>query len=285
MPVASWWTAQLLSPATLPEGIGSSASSPRSCICITSHARIKASHSGNRSTGPTEDAAKDVVLDVSTDGASDAPSGPVEANHCYGRWNRLDASAITVNSGSHVTTTFHGTAIAAKFDTSPNQTTPANTTLPTLTWQIDGGGWKEGEIEETLSLVTGLTAGTHDVRLMVRRQNEFQSRWTPPLVASVTFRGFDVTEGAIDPTPRPIKRKVEFLGDSITEGVSLHVPSEVPKNTRQLRCFSHRALFRFCTCFAFPCLTRWRSNDVSTLMPSSDPTRSPTSKTSKCSGS
>ena len=86
------------------------------------------------------DAAEDVVLDFSTDAAfdrafdapSDAPSAPVEAIHYYGRWNRLAASAITVNSGSHVTATFHGTAIAAKFDTGPNQTTPPNTTSPTL---------------------------------------------------------------------------------------------------------------------------------------------------------
>jgi hypothetical protein len=51
------------------------------------------------------------------------------------------------------------------------------------------------------------------------------------LVASVTFVGFEVTAGALDPTPRPVRPKVEFLGDSITEGQLVHVASEVPQNT------------------------------------------------------
>ena len=134
--------------------------------------------------------------------------------------------AITVNSGSHVTATFHGTGLSARFNIASNMDP-----IPNVTWQIDGGTWKEAEIAATLPLATGLTAGTHDVRLMVRGLNENQSRWTPPLVSSVTFQTLDVTGGAIDPSPRPIKRKIEFLGDSITEGVNTHKAAEIPKDT------------------------------------------------------
>jgi lysophospholipase L1-like esterase len=165
-----------------------------------------------------------------SDGRADVATGLVEAVHYYGRWNVLPASAITVNSGSHVTATFHGSALAARFDVTNNMTT-----LPNLTWQIDGGMWQEAEIAATLPLANMLAAGAHDVRLMVRGLNENQSRWTPPLVASVTFQSFDVTGGAIDPSPRPIRRKIEFLGDSITEGVNTHKATEVPKDTAPWR--------------------------------------------------
>jgi lysophospholipase L1-like esterase len=164
--------------------------------------------------------------DASTDVGGEGATGPLEAIHYYGRWNLLPAMAVTVNSGSHVTATFHGTAVSARFDTSLNMDP-----IPNVTWQIDGGTWKEAEIAPTLSLATGLAAGTHDVRLMVRGLNENQSRWTPPLVSSITFLSFDVTGGAIDPSPRPIKRKIEFLGDSITEGVNTHKAAEIPKDT------------------------------------------------------
>jgi hypothetical protein len=177
----------------------------------------------------TSDALRDAAMDAPNDNFSDAAAP--EAIHYYGRWNRLAASAITVNSGSHVVATFHGTGISAKFDPTPNTTTPPNTTLPNLTWQIDGGPWKEGELASTLVLATGLAAGSHEVRLMVRGLNAFQSRWTPPLVASVTFVGFEVTAGAVDPTQRPVRPKLEFLGDSITEGMLVHLASEVPQNT------------------------------------------------------
>jgi lysophospholipase L1-like esterase len=59
------------------------------------------------------------------------------------------------------------------------------------------------------------------VTLMARSMDESQSRWTPPLVSSTTFLGFTVTGGAVQASPRPLRSKIEFLGDSITEGVSV----------------------------------------------------------------
>jgi lysophospholipase L1-like esterase len=121
-----------------------------------------------------------------------------------------------VNTGSHVVAQFSGTAISAKFDTSINQAP-----LPTLAWRIDQGTWQEGDVAATLSLGKGLATGTHEVTLMVRGLNENASRWTPPLVSSITFLGFEVTGGAIEPSSRPARTKIEFLGDSITEGINI----------------------------------------------------------------
>jgi lysophospholipase L1-like esterase len=62
----------------------------------------------------------------------------------------------------------------------------------------------------------------HTVTLFVRGMNENQARWTPPLVASTVFQGFTVAGGNIVQSARPVRLKLEFLGDSITEGVNLH---------------------------------------------------------------
>lgn len=147
---------------------------------------------------------------------TDPTAAPLETIHYFGRWNRLADRAITVNTGSHVVARFTGTSVSARFDVTLNQAPN-----PTLTWRIDADEWQEGELAATLPLGTGLAAGTHEVTLMARGLNESQARWTPPLVSSLTFLGFDVAEGALEPSPRPVRPKIEFLGDSITQGVNL----------------------------------------------------------------
>jgi lysophospholipase L1-like esterase len=146
----------------------------------------------------------------------DVSTAALETIHYYGRWNHLVDRAITVNTGSHVVARFTGTGVSARFDVTLNQSPN-----PTLTWRIDGNEWQEGELAATMTLGTGLADGTHEVTLMARGLNEFQTRWTPPLVSSLTFLGFDVAGGALEASPRPVRPKIEFLGDSITEGVNL----------------------------------------------------------------
>lgn len=137
----------------------------------------------------------------------------------FGRWDRCRIDrAITVNSGSYVYTRFSCSWIAAHFDISLNQTP-----FPTLAWRIDEQPWQEAELSSSVLLGYGLGAGAHDVQLMVRGLDEHQSRWKHPLVASVTFTGFALSDGGkfhrpLDAWVHP-KLTMEFLGDSITEGV------------------------------------------------------------------
>lgn len=112
---------------------------------------------------------------------------------------------------------FDGTAITARFDTSANRAP-----FPTLTWRIDAGEWQEAEVAPLVKLAEGLKPGAHEVVLMTRDLDEHQSRWSPPLVASLTFLGFTLPDGKLLPPPPEPKLKVEFLGDSITEGVLVH---------------------------------------------------------------
>lgn len=145
----------------------------------------------------------------------------------FGRWDlRAAGRAVTVNSGSYVLARFSGTSLRATFDVSVNQAhcvcTPKGS-FPTIAWRIDEGKWQEAEVAATVLLGDGLPRGRHTVMLMVRGLDEHQSRWTPPLVASVTFTGFGLAKGGKLEKPLPEWKKpalsIEFLGDSITEGV------------------------------------------------------------------
>ena len=177
------------------------------------------------------------ISDISGGGGAGGGSGtggaPVQLSdwHFYGRWDLTRPSkAITVNSGSHVTASFNGTGISAKFDTSGN-----TGNIPTVTIKIDNADFVEKEISATLELASGLPAGMHEVTLYVRGMNEKDARWTPPLVASTVFLGFSVSGGSIVQTPRPKRLKMEFLGDSITEGVFMHSAGPAGQTTANWR--------------------------------------------------
>jgi lysophospholipase L1-like esterase len=140
--------------------------------------------------------------------------GVVAPVQFYGRWDLSGPAAITPYSGAHVTATFQGTGITARLDLS-HSVNP----VTTVEWQIDGGPWTETNVAATMQLATGLPPGMHDVVFMARGMEELNDRWIPPLVASLNFLGFDVEGGALVPTARPVRLKMEFIGDSITEGV------------------------------------------------------------------
>ncbi|MCX5637044.1 MAG: GDSL-type esterase/lipase family protein, partial [Planctomycetota bacterium] len=148
----------------------------------------------------------------------------------FGRWDLRTANrAVTVNSGSYIRACFTGSSLRAFFDVSVNQPHCECTvqgSFPTIVWRIDEDKWQEAEVAPTVKLADGLARGRHTVMLMVRGLDEHQSRWTPPLVASITFTGFGVAkdEKLKKPLLQWIKPalSMEFLGDSITEGVTVN---------------------------------------------------------------
>jgi lysophospholipase L1-like esterase len=158
-------------------------------------------------------------------GAQAGNGGDVASIHYYGRWDRQPGKAIAVNGGSHVRAQFSGTGVSARFDISLNQAPN-----PTLVWRIDQGAWQEGELAASVVLATGLAAANHDLLLMIRGLNEYQNRWAPPLISAITFLGIDVTGGALTPSARAVGPRLEFLGDSITEGVAVW-PNRTGKDT------------------------------------------------------
>jgi lysophospholipase L1-like esterase len=136
-----------------------------------------------------------------------------------GRWDRRQSGrALTVNSGSYLQARFSGPTLDALFDLTWNQAP-----LPTIAWRIDEGEWQEAEIAAKVPLGRELAHGPHTVWFMVRGIDEHQNRWTSPLVGSVTFTGFELAsqEDLLPPVADWLepRLKIEFLGDSITEGV------------------------------------------------------------------
>jgi GDSL-like Lipase/Acylhydrolase family len=167
------------------------------------------------------------------DGGGGAGGAPVQLSdwQYYGRWDLThQGKAITINTGSHVTASFMGSGISAKFDTSGN----SRNDMPTVSIQIDDGDLVEKEISPTLELATGLPVAMHSLTLFVRGMS-WDQRWTPPLVSSTVFLGFTVAGGNIVPTPRPQRLKIEFLGDSITEGIFMHPAGPQGQTTNNWR--------------------------------------------------
>lgn len=135
-----------------------------------------------------------------------------------GHWDktRLAEAAVTVNSGSQITSSFTGHSLHGLFATA-GITNPAQVyvsvdgqrpVLFTLTSQV-----------ENFAPVK-LDGDRHKVELVVKDVDERANRWAPPLASAVIFKGFVLDPGAkMLPIPPPPKLKMEFYGDSITQGV------------------------------------------------------------------
>jgi lysophospholipase L1-like esterase len=137
----------------------------------------------------------------------------------WGRWDQRNAAstgAVTVNTGSTIIIRFQGTHVTLHFTT-----TQYSHQFPALWLQVDEGEWKEVRPAEELRISPApLPAEDHVVRLVVKGFREWENRWDTPLVGSVVFRGVTPDAGTeLLPAPERPAKLVEFLGDSITEGV------------------------------------------------------------------
>jgi lysophospholipase L1-like esterase len=137
----------------------------------------------------------------------------------WGRWDMKEAAekgAVTVNTGSTILMRFRGNSLALYFGIRHY-----TEQFPTLWQQLDEREWKIIRPAEELEVkVPEGPLNDHTLRLVVKGFREWENRWEAPLVNSIEFKGITLGTGAIllDPPARP-EKLVEFLGDSITEGV------------------------------------------------------------------
>ena len=129
-----------------------------------------------------------------------------------GRWDtsRPDR-AVTTTTGAYVEFSFEGNMAVALFDTAENATPALH-----LWICVDGGAMIEAPIDNYLRIVAP-SNGKHTVRITYKGGMEASSRWYAPLHGKVTFLGV-VTDTPAD-LPADNRRVIEFVGDSITEGV------------------------------------------------------------------
>lgn len=139
-----------------------------------------------------------------------------ESIRLTGRWDVTDPRyAETTTTGAYIEFAFEGTTALAIFDLLTNETP-----LLRLWMQVDGGALTETPIDRYLRIVTP-TAGRHVVRIIYKGGVENHRRWYRPLGGKVSFVGVQTeTPVAIGEDTR---KTIEFVGDSITEGVLIDV--------------------------------------------------------------
>ncbi len=138
-----------------------------------------------------------------------------ESVRLTGRWDRGETCATATATGSYIEFAFGGRMALARFDIISN----AHPLLH-LWVQVDGGAMVEVNVDPFIRIIAP-TDGTHVCRIIYKGGTELDRRWYLPLTAKVTFLGVQVEE--IAPLPADNRRTVEFVGDSITEGVLIDV--------------------------------------------------------------
>lgn len=135
-----------------------------------------------------------------------------QATRFVGRWVVNENVAKTTAPGAYFDLAFSGQQLIMHFETkwllSP---------LPHLWVQVDHGARIEVPIDKHLR-VWASEPGNHIVRVIYKGANEMAHRWHEPFGGSVEFLGYDAEAAGVLPAPE--KRKtIEFVGDSITEGI------------------------------------------------------------------
>jgi lysophospholipase L1-like esterase len=155
-----------------------------------------------------------------------------------GQWGQQPGVAITVNSGSRIAFSFAGERLQLLFDTE------GLTVAPQLWITVDNSGPELHVLEEP---VVELSApdGRHQVEVAVKDVNEHANRWNPPFECAVVFAGLVLDGNArLRLSGRPDGPRLEFYGDSITQGVrslSSHPESEGADGTTSYAYLTARA--------------------------------------------
>ena len=146
-----------------------------------------------------------------------------------GRWHKTEKSATTTATGGKIEIAFDGCFAVLHFDTKTNEHP-----FPHLWIRVDGGAKIEVPLDKELRIETEEN-GKHYVEIIFKSAVENQHRWYEPLKAKVSFCGFEADgEGSI---PADERKVIEFIGDSITEGVLIDARENVDNLDMDLRVY------------------------------------------------
>jgi lysophospholipase L1-like esterase len=140
-----------------------------------------------------------------------------------GQWGHQPGLAITVNSGSRISFSFAGERLQLLFDTT-------GLTVPPHLWITIDDGEPALHLIENPVIELSAPDGRHQVQIVVKDVNEHVNRWNPPFECAVVFAGMVLDMNSrLRLSGRPGGPRLEFYGDSITQGVlalSTHPESE-----------------------------------------------------------
>ncbi|MBQ2734323.1 MAG: hypothetical protein IJF33_00675 [Clostridia bacterium] len=139
-----------------------------------------------------------------------------ESVRLTGRWDTRDPNAATTTTtGAYVEFAFEGRMALAHFDVLTNAAPYLH-----LWVQIDGGDMVEAPLDSHLR-VMAKNDGKHICRIIYKGGAEKDRRWIPPLTGKVSFVGVQAEK--LIPIESDLRPVIEFVGDSITEGVLIDV--------------------------------------------------------------
>lgn len=128
-----------------------------------------------------------------------------------GRWGVDSDSYVTTATGSKLEIAFKGKLITLHFDMCDNQSP-----YPHLWISVDNKNRFEATLDHYIR-VWCEDDGEHLLTVVYKGGQEITPRWYKPLVGKVQFCGYEAKDCACLPETK--SKTIEFVGDSITEGV------------------------------------------------------------------
>lgn len=150
-----------------------------------------------------------------------------------GQWGHQPGVAITVNSGSRIRFVFTGTRLKVLFDVE------GLTSAPHLWVSIDDAEPSLYVVDQAVLDLT-VDPGQHRVEIAVKDVDEHANRWNPPFGSAVVFVGLLLdTDCRLRLSGRPGGPRLEFYGDSITQGVRALGAESGPDGSDGTRSFAY----------------------------------------------
>ena len=143
-----------------------------------------------------------------------------------GRFSTVGKAAVATATGSSIYIAFKGEEIILHFDTSNLQSA-----RPHIYMSLDKGAYIESAIDDYLRVYAN-DPGEHVLWIIYKGGMEVAHRWYQPLQGKLAFIGAEVSEPA--ELPKDNRKTIEFVGDSITEGVLIDADYAPNKNDGQL---------------------------------------------------
>lgn len=127
-----------------------------------------------------------------------------------GRWAQYRGAMTTTAPGAYFEIAFRGDSIRLHFDIGGNEHP-----RPHLFLELDGLCRSEAPLDQWLRV--DCPHGEHILRVIYKGGKEIQPRFFLPLVGKISFLGYEAEGAAVLPADN--RKIIEFVGDSITEGV------------------------------------------------------------------
>lgn len=147
-----------------------------------------------------------------------------------GRWDRRSEGVVTTtNTGGIIEIAYYGQLAVLHFDIENNEHP-----YPHIWIQVDNGPRIEATVEPYIHIqTTDHVEKLHYLKVIYKSSVEQQHRWYSPLIGKLSFKGVEVEKyGLLADDNRKL---IEFVGDSITEGVLIDV--ECGENCQRNRVF------------------------------------------------